>query len=139
MIGILLISHGKMAEGLYDTVSTFFGDENGKVEKMDYLSLGENMGVEEFGEKLREKLAGLDDGSEILILADLFGGTPCNQALSCLSERVRLISGMNLPMVLQILYERESGIALEEIIDSARNGIVDVYAALKEDEDGDLF
>jgi len=130
MKGILLISHGGMAEGTLDSVKVFFGDQ---VEKIDVLSLAHEDSPEYFLEQLNEKVAVLDDGDGVIVFADLLGGTPANVTVRIMEEdKVDLISGMNLGMIMECLGARMSGeINLESITDAGRQNIQHINKLLK--------
>ena len=129
MKGILLISHGKMAEGTLDSITVFFGDQ---IEKIDYLSLAHKDSPEFFLEQLELKLSELDSGDGVVVFADLLGGTPANVTARLLSNKVDLISGMNLGMIMEFLGLRSSGdVDLEGILDAGRNNIQHINKLLK--------
>jgi mannose/fructose-specific phosphotransferase system component IIA len=78
----------------------------------------------------------LDTSQGVVVLVDLFGGTPCNAAALGARERLfPIVSGANLPMLLEILLNRECGLSVEELVDltleAGRASIVDVSAKLK--------
>ncbi|MCD8380849.1 MAG: PTS sugar transporter subunit IIA [Lachnospiraceae bacterium] len=135
MKGILLISHGEMAKGMADSARLFFGDE---IEQLGYLCLKEGDSPDEFGAQIAKKADELDTGDGVIILADLFGGTPCNQATSLLGEGRDLISGMNFAMLMQILSDRDYGdVDISEVVQVGKDGIMDLKAALSADEKED--
>lgn len=115
MVGLLFISHGKTAEGWLDSLKMFFGD---KIETVDFLTLTLEDSADEFGERIKEKITQLDQGDGIIILADLRGGTPANQASMHISDKVKVVYGVNLPFCIELLSARENGeeIDLEEIV-----------------------
>ena len=89
-------------------------------------------------------MAKVDSGDGVLIFADMLGGTPCNQALTLVNEKVHLIVGMNLPMILELLGMRETQPAeVSAIIENGRQAIQDVgalffaLAGSESDEDDD--
>ena len=129
MKGILLISHGEMAKGLMHSASLFFGVE---IEQSDYLCLYEGDGAEEFGEKIKNELEKLDTGDGVIILADLYGGTPCNQAIRYLRDQIDVIAGMNLGILVQLLSDRLYGtVQISELVEAGKNSIVDIQDMLK--------
>ena len=86
----------------------------------------------------------VDSGDGVLIFADMLGGTPCNQALTLVNEKVHLIVGMNLPMILELLGMRETQPAeVSAIIENGRQAIQDAgalffaQAGSESDEDDD--
>lgn len=128
MTGILLVSHGMMAEGMMDSISMFFGTN---IPQLDYMRLYMDSNADEFGIEMGKKIAELDTGDGVVIFADLFGGTPCNQALRHVSENVHLIAGMNLSMVMEFLGTREfSGLDAEALVNAGKDAIVDAGAML---------
>ena len=130
MKGILLISHGGMAAGTLDSIKVFFGDQ---IEKIDILSLAHEDSPEYFLEQLNEKVAILDDGDGVIVFADLLGGTPANVTVRIMeADKVDLISGMNLGMVMECLGARMSGeINLDGITEAGKQNIQHINKLLK--------
>lgn len=98
-MNILLVSHGKLCEGVLDAYSMLVSG----FENISALSLTES-GVGDFRASLESKVAELTAGGDLLILADLKGGTPYNESYVCFlrnPEHIRLAAGLNLPMVLE--------------------------------------
>ena len=126
MVGILLVSHGMMAEGMMDSISMFFGDN---IPQLDYMRLYSDSNADAFGVEMGKRVAELDTGDGVVIFADLFGGTPCNQALRLVSDKVHLIAGMNLPMVMEFLGTREfAGLDAAALVEAGRTALVDAGA-----------
>ncbi|HUP24252.1 MAG TPA: PTS fructose transporter subunit IIA [Thermoanaerobaculia bacterium] len=99
MIGKLILSHGGLAEELLRTAERIAGPLQG----FRALSLSWDEGSEEAKRRIRHELKELDQGEGVLILADMFGDTPCNVAVSMLEpHRVELVSGINLPLVVRL-------------------------------------
>ncbi len=138
MKGIILISHGRMAEGMADTARLFFGDE---IPQLDYLCLEEGASPDVFREQLEAKINALDDGDGVIVMADLYGGTPCNQAVNFLGDRLELLAGMNFGMLMQALLDRDGGeVDILTVLETGRTGMVDVKAALsKETQEEDFL
>ena len=130
MKGILLISHGGMAAGTLDSIKVFFGDQ---IEKIDILSLAHEDSPEYFLEQLNEKVAMLDDGDGVIVFADLLGGTPANVTVRIMeTDKVDLISGMNLGMVMECLGARMSGeINIDGITEAGKQNIQHINKLLK--------
>lgn len=128
MVGILLVSHGMMAEGMMDSISMFFGEN---IPQLDYMRLRMDSNADEFGQEMAKKVAELDTGDGVVIFADLFGGTPCNYALRLVSEKVHLIAGMNLSIVMEFLGTREfSDLNAATLVETGKSAIVDAGAML---------
>ncbi len=106
MKGIVLVSHGDMAKGMAHSATFFMGDS---IEQLEYCGLRQDQSPEDFAQELAVAIAKVDSGDGVIILADLFGGTPCNQSVQQLGDNVELIAGMNFPMLLELLSERMSG------------------------------
>ena len=99
MIGKLILSHGGLAEELLRTAERIAGP----LEGFRALSLSWDEGSEQAEARIRRELRELDQGEGVLILADMFGDTPCNVAVSLLEpHRVELVSGINLPLVVRL-------------------------------------
>lgn len=132
MIGILLMSHGKMAEGMLNSSKLFFGE----VEKVKALCLEAGDNPEEFDGKIKEAAAELDDGSGVIAFCDLLGGTPSNRSMYCLNDRLQVITGMNFPMFLELLGQRMSVETIDDIdipglIEIGKTGIVNLNEMMK--------
>ena len=97
---VVLVSHGKLSEGMASAVEMVFG----KNEDLSYLGLTPDGNVVELIGSLREQVAANPD-DQYIVVADIFGGSVCNQSLQQLSEfdNVRLVSGMNMGLVVSIL------------------------------------
>ena len=122
MKGILLISHGPLAEGMLKTAEIFFGEN---IPQMKAVVLNTQDDPEDFRTRLQEAVKEVDTGEGVLVFADLLGGTPCNQSAFVLNEQVTVLTGMNLPMVMECLGMRMGGeISMETLEETARNGIV---------------
>lgn len=126
MKGILLVSHGKLAEGMKDTLEIF----SGEVEQLDSLALESGQDIEEFSKLLRKKIDELDKGQGVVIFCDLAFGTPSNVSGRLLSmdhykDSVQIITGMNLPMVLEYTQVRRSNTKINDILEVGKEGIID--------------
>lgn len=99
VVGIVLISHGPLAAALRETVRVLEPDEAAEI---DALSLAWDEAPEKASSRLEKALGRADHGKGVVILTDMFGGTPSNLALAFLEHgKVEIVSGMNLPMVLK--------------------------------------
>lgn len=133
MFGILLLSHGGMAEGILDSCKLFFGED---IQKVKALCLLEGQAPEEYDEMISAAIEELDDGHGVIAFCDLLGGTPFNRcAFSFLNDRFQLITGMNFPMVLELLGKRFmvediSEIDIQELMNVGRAGIVSANGML---------
>ncbi len=105
MLGIVIITHLKLGEELLAVAELIVG----KLKQFQAVSINPTEGVEEIREKISEAIRRVDKGKGILILTDMFGGTPSNISLSFLEEgKIEVITGVNLPMLLKLsTYEGE--------------------------------
>ena len=133
MKGILLVSHGKMAEGMIDSLQMFFGEN---IPQLDFLSVKMDTGAEEFRNAVIQKIEELDSGDGVVIFADVLGGTPFNQSAQLLSERVDLITGMNLGMLMDYLGSREyEDFDADALVEKGKSAIINTKALMNAEED----
>ena len=124
MYKILLVTHGELGKGLKNTLGMFTGE----LEDVHYVSLDES-GVENFKDALISKMEEIYvEGEEVLVLADLFGGTPFNTATVELKAKytgVEIIAGVNLPILLEATLMRDMNISdiLDGLLDGGVNSI----------------
>ena len=104
MVGIVLASHGGLAEGVADSARMVFGD----VPDMACVSLRPQMGPDEFRGLVEDAARGLDGDEGVLFLVDLWGGTPFNQISGLIEahEGWALVTGLNLPLLIESLGAR---------------------------------
>lgn len=98
-VGLLLLSHGPLAAALRETLRRLEPEETGDV---GVLSLEWDEAPESASRRLEKAIAAADRGSGVVLLTDLFGGTPSNLALAFLEPgRIEIVSGVNLPMLIK--------------------------------------
>ena len=133
MKGIVIASHGAMAQGILDTSKLFFGEQ----QQMKAFCLQANDNPDDFVEILRQGIKDVDSGDGVIVFCDMLFGSPCNCMMRILSEdldnpKLDVICGVNLAMVLQILAVRENGdCTVEELLDAGHQGIADLKATVK--------
>jgi len=133
-VGILLISHGPLAEALRKTALEVEPEGAGALAA---LAIESSEKAEAASQRLERALAAADGGSGVVVLTDMFGGTPSNMALAYLSpDRVEIVSGMNLPMVLKARVLAREGRGAHEIackvVEKGRHAIVAAAELLEE-------
>ena len=99
MVGIILASHGKFAEGIFQSGSMIFGDQA----NVKACTLMPSEGPDDIRRKMEEAIAGFENQDEVLFLVDLWGGTPFNQASALLNgheDKWAIVTGLNLPMLI---------------------------------------
>ena len=126
MIGVLITAHGNLGGELIKAVELIKGNIKG----LFHLSMDQTKGVEELKKDIAVAIKKLDQGQGVLILTDLFGGTPSNIALSFLKPgKVEVVTGVNLPMLLKLSETRE-GTSLHDYAVHIRDyGMKNIYLA----------
>jgi PTS system mannose-specific IIA component len=125
-VGLVLVSHGPLADSLRETVNVL---EPGDVGDVVALSLAWDDSPEHASARLEKAIRGSDTGSGVVLLTDMFGGTPSNLALAFLEPgRIEIVSGVNLPMVVKAKGLAREGKSAREIahtlVERGRRAIV---------------
>jgi len=111
MVGILIVSHGKLADALISSVQFLVG----RLRKISGVSILPGDRGKEVRNRIQRKMAEVDEGDGVLILTDLLGGTPTNLSHDLLKNKnVAVVTGVNMPMVLTASSYRK-GRSLREI------------------------
>jgi mannose PTS system EIIA component len=98
MVGLVVASHGHLADELVATARQIVGE----VQQVATLSVEPGFSLEDVRTRIKEAVKSVDDGEGVLVFADLIGGTPCTQSLSlCQQVRIEVVTGVNLPMLLK--------------------------------------
>jgi PTS system mannose-specific IIA component len=100
MVGILIVTHGKLAQELVETTKVIVGKNTDFIVP---ITVDWNDDTADIQKTIASAVAKVDQGNGVLILTDMFGGTPSNISLSFLSEKVEIITGVNLPMLIKIV------------------------------------
>lgn len=104
MIGILIVTHPKLGEALIDTAEFILGN---RPEAVRALSIDINENAEDLRRKITTSIKAVDGNQGVLIMTDMFGGTPSNLSYSLLEEgRIEVISGANLPLLIRAVNYR---------------------------------
>jgi len=110
MIGVLITTHGNLGNELIKAAELI----KGKLEGVSTVSVDQKKAMEEIKKEINSSIKKLDRGQGVLILTDLFGGTPSNISLSFLKDgKVEVVTGVNLPMMLK-LYDKRQEMNLKE-------------------------
>jgi len=110
MFGTLITTHGNLGEELIKSAELI----KGSLENVMHICIDQTKDVEDLKEEINNAIKKLDQGKGVLILTDLFGGTPSNISLSFMKEdKVEVLTGVNLPMMLKLSEARE-GMTLRE-------------------------
>lgn len=116
MIGLIIVTHCDLGKEFLSAAEFIVG----RVEKADVVSITQTSDSEKVRKTIEKKISELDSGEGVIILTDMFGGTPSNISLSFLNEEmVEVITGVNLPMVLAIVQNR-NGVKLAALAKKAQ-------------------
>lgn len=109
-VGAVLISHGQLANELMSAAETVIGEQS----NLAAVSIGWHDDVEAAKDQIERAIDSVSDGSGVLLMTDMFGGTPTNIAAMFLKEgAVEIVTGVNLPMVLKFVTHCENGVLSE--------------------------
>ena len=112
MIGLVLVTHGRLAEEFVTAMVHVVGPQ----ERIATISIGPDDDMEERRADIAAAIAAVDIGRGVIVLTDLFGGTPSNLAISLMERgRVEVIAGMNLPMLIRLGSARKSMKVVEAV------------------------
>ncbi len=116
MIGLVLVSHGKLAAGMIDAMQMITGEQ----QAVRAIGLLETEDVEGLMDKILQAVNEVDSGEGVLIMVDLFGASPFNAsarlALSYPDRALEVVTGMNLAMLVELVVQRE-GMSLNDAVD----------------------
>lgn len=140
---VVLVSHGEFAPGLHKAVNMLAGEER---EDVLSTSLVNGMGADEFAENVKELLSVVGEDDEIILFADIVGGSPLATTANVLLEtglleKTRMIGGMNLPLVLTCVLSKDdedTDELLGELIEGAKEQIKEFTIAADDEEEEDL-
>lgn len=133
MKGIVITSHGPMAQGILDTSKLFFGEQA----QMVACCLNAEDNPDEFVDVLKKAVNDVDTGDGVIVFCDMLFGSPCNCMARIIGEdlnndKIEVVTGVNLAMILQILAVRESSdVSIQDLLTSGNEGIADLKAVLK--------
>ncbi|WP_409021992.1 mannose/fructose/sorbose PTS transporter subunit IIA [Dellaglioa sp. P0083] len=126
MVGIVIASHGKFSEGIMQSGSMIFGEQ----ENVQAVTFMPNEGPDDLKAHLEAAIATFDDPEEVLFLVDLWGGSPFNQAnglLDAHKDKWAIVTGLNLPMLIEAYAARLSMDSAQEIaasiLSEAKGGV----------------
>ena len=105
MIGLVLVTHGRLAEEFVRAMIHVVGPQ----ERVAPIAIGPDDDMEERRADIAAAIKDVDVGNGVIVLTDLFGGTPSNLAISLMERgRIEVIAGMNLPMLIRLGSARKS-------------------------------
>ena len=105
MIGLVLVTHGRLAEELIAAMEHVVGPQR----NTEAVCIGPEDDMERRRADILESVDRAEDGDGVILLTDMFGGTPSNLAISVMDKaKVEVIAGVNLPMLIKLASARES-------------------------------
>jgi PTS system mannose-specific IIA component len=117
MVGLLIITHCRLGQELIEAAEFILGS----LEAADYVLIDTSKDSDTLRDLIAKKIQSLDRKKGVLVLTDMFGGTPSNLALSFLQQdEVEVVTGVNLPMVIAVAQNREKN-NLAQIADIAKS------------------
>jgi PTS system mannose-specific IIA component len=123
MIGVVVVTHGQLATELVNAAETIVGD----LPQFAAVSIGWHDDADDAREEIRQAIARVQGPEGVLILTDMFGGTPSNLGLTFLeADRVEVITGVNLPMLIKLAQAKKASNLLtvaRAMSDEGRNAI----------------
>jgi PTS system mannose-specific IIA component len=129
MIGVVVATHGKLAEELIRTAEAVVG-EIAQIVPVSIVATSPDVRTE-----LKAAIQRVDQGQGVLLLTDIFGGSPTNLCLSFLTERqVEVVTGVNLPMLLQLPGARMKGNIVEvaqKLVEAGQKSVAHASEALR--------
>jgi PTS system mannose-specific IIA component len=116
MIGIVIVTHGQLATELRKATEHVVGDQT----HFETVCIGPDDDMERRRADIKKAVSRVQANSGVIILTDMFGGTPSNLAISLLdADKVEVIAGVNLPMLIKLVEARDS-ISLSEAAEKAK-------------------
>ena len=140
---VVLVSHGTFAPGLHSVLKMLAGGER---EDILSASMEDGMGADVLTQRIQKAIEAIKQEDEIILLADIIGGSPLTNALDVLSQkgllgRTRAFGGMNLPMALTASMMKD-GMDMDALADGmlqeSRNAIQEMELNMAEEEDADI-
>ena len=117
MIGVVVVTHGQLATELVNAAEMIVGD----LPQFTAVSIGWHDDVNDAREDIAQAIERVRGDAGVLVLTDMFGGTPSNLSLSFLEEgRVEVVTGVNLPMLVKVARPKP-GIGIHELAETARD------------------
>ena len=116
MIGLILVTHGQLADEFVHAMEHVVGPQDA----IATICIGPNDDMEVRRKDIRKAIANVQQDHGVIILTDLFGGTPSNLAISLMEAgKVEVIAGINLPMLIRLAGARKS-MPISEAVDAAQ-------------------
>jgi len=116
MIGLVLVTHGMLAKELKSATEHVVGPQDG----VEAVCIGPDDDMEQRRREILDSVAAVDEGEGVIVLTDMFGGTPSNLAISIMDKaNVEVIAGVNLPMLIKLASVRKTQV-LGDAVEAAQ-------------------
>ena len=137
MIGIVLVSHANIAKEMLGVIEHIVGPQD----QLIAISIFPKDDMEKKRQEILDSVKKVDSGKGVVVLTDMFGGTPSNLAISVMeNEKIEVVAGVNLPMLIKMMSIRKKK-KIKELIkisqESGRKYINVASAFFEEDKDWD--
>ena len=110
MIGLVIVTHGKLAQELRNATEHVVGPQ----ESMETICIGPDDDMERRRDDIRAAINRVSCDEGVILLTDMFGGTPSNLAISMLSrDKVEVVAGVNLPMLIKLAEARQNAVLID--------------------------
>lgn len=117
MIGLVLVTHGRLAEEFISAMQHVVGPQD----QVKAVCIGPEDDMDMRRSEILSKVGEVDKGSGAIVLTDMFGGTPSNLAISIMDKaKVEIIAGINLPMLIKLASLRKDK-SLKEAVEGAQD------------------
>jgi PTS system mannose-specific IIA component len=119
MIGLVLVTHGQLATEFRSALEHVVGPQD----QIEPITIGPDDNVEQRRRDIIEAVKKVDTGDGVVILTDMFGGTPSNLAISVMSRpKVEVLAGINLPMLIKLVKVRDECPLAEAVAAAQESG-----------------
>lgn len=126
MIGIVLVTHGHLASEFRAALEHVVGPQK----QIESIAIGPDDDIEQRRKDIVAAVAKVDSGSGVVVLTDMFGGTPSNLAISVMYDsQIEVIAGVNLPMLIKLASLRDSTNLEQAVIQAQEAGRKYIYVA----------
>ena len=125
MIGIVIVTHGQLATELLNAAEMIVGD----LSRFAAVSIGWHEDTADAREEIAQAIARVQEGQGVLIMTDMFDGTPSNLAMTFLGQNVEVITGVNLPMLIKLAGLKEQPGLLEVAREMREHGRDTIWVA----------
>lgn len=117
MIGLVLVAHGALAEEFLAAMQYVVGPQK----QIETVGLFPKDDIQKRREEILQKVHAVDDGSGVIVLTDMFGGTPSNLSISLIGQgNIEVLAGLNLPMLIKLSGLRDTA-SIKEAVEAAQD------------------